>query len=1033
MPLPQVVSPHLAWPPGNMSPAAGEGGCIRIFGKDTVVVAGELDVGAAPGAIPGRIRIESSDVAVLALPEPAAIAAQAATMTESVIDATTLSRALDTGDVTIIAHARPAETSGNIAVRAPVGWRADTALTLHAAGTVDFHNAVMAIGHAASVHIVTRPGIYPHFDGGHVSFYGTESALSINGKPYLLLHHPEDLRDIGARARKHFALAGSLDLRGVALHSIGPEFGARLKHFEGLGHRITAARIVEPNGRGVGLFSRLDNGATISNLNVHQAVVTGAGDVGTIAGEMRGQSRLIRVQVKDSVAMSISRAINEPQATGGLVGVLGDQAHIVASSVSGMRVEGYRDAGGIAGRMEGDAYAQQVKADGILRGGWNTGGMVGALTQRARIVDGHWNGNISSVLGESRHGAGGLVGRQSGGVVDGASASGRVAGIHCVGGAVGEMTGHATLRGVTVSNRVQGQERVGGLVGATRPGSNVIDNIMSGVVDGEWLVGALVGDLAGGVVLRSRVDAPRPGKEAPLVGRLGANHAARASPLRPGAAVEAVSREDQGDFSALDDAPPGPPRRSLTQSLLALLTEPRAHAVSALYSPRLVGVEARPAASAPETGTLSGLRAGMPDPTPSRETVSPSITHLRSIPVADRSRFMNTRIVPLPSAVSVVPATPAWYPAPTANGVPARRVAPGVVLASNIASIPDMTPMRSAALVPGAVTASAASVTDVTMALSAEVSPGSNEAMIADEMLALLPGAVPASSEAPVVERVSTLDAVPIPRAVSASNVAPEAHEVRARSTVPLPDADPASRAALNAGVAPTVIATPLAGVTCRPGAGAAAARERPVAPLPLRRSPPMKDGRTLPDIDAWRATASVRPLFAARVLPPIRHTEQWPGPAPLHPAAPAVARRTVDSPRTAQAPVRHGVTISRSAEAPVRRIVDTPRLGPTSARLAFDTPRPAAAPIRGRVDSTRSVETPMRNRVGTTWPAELPGRRVVDAPRSAELPVRHVIGASRSVELPMRRLIYPPIHTAPSSPPTVVLPPLRRSSGPLP
>lgn len=137
------------------------------------------------------------------------------------------------------------------------------------------------------------------------------------GDPYLIstcmqLQSIGDGEDTEDRLYK---LSGDIDCSETSGWNSGagfaplPEFKGTL---DGQGHTITGLTINRPSEQEVGLFTRLQDAALVTRLNLASASITGGNDTGAIAGQTSYAS-MLDVQVSGTVATSASSA-------GGLVG-----------------------------------------------------------------------------------------------------------------------------------------------------------------------------------------------------------------------------------------------------------------------------------------------------------------------------------------------------------------------------------------------------------------------------------------------------------------------------------------------------------------------------------------------------------------------------------------------------------------------------------------------------------------------------------------------------------------------------------------
>jgi hypothetical protein len=129
----------------------GEGGNITLAGLTSLVVSGEIDASSAMGASKGSVRFDAGEVMVGSRQIRSRLAG-AVMPRVGMIDAKTLSGALNGADVTIVARGKKEfGKCGSIHVGGPVIWHANSALTLKAAGDVSVHDTIRATGKYASL------------------------------------------------------------------------------------------------------------------------------------------------------------------------------------------------------------------------------------------------------------------------------------------------------------------------------------------------------------------------------------------------------------------------------------------------------------------------------------------------------------------------------------------------------------------------------------------------------------------------------------------------------------------------------------------------------------------------------------------------------------------------------------------------------------------------------------------------------------------------------------------------------------------
>ena len=225
--------------------------------------------------------------------------------------------------------------------------------------------------------------------------------------------------------------------------------------FDGADHVIKNLFINRRVGNYVGLFGRIGPFAKIERLGLSNAVVTGSGAVGGLAG--RNDGEIIHSHVTTS---TIAIRFNVGHSgVGGLVGV--NEGGEIADSYAVATVSGdTRGIGGLVGwNTNGEITASYAVA--TVSGGGNVGGLVG-YTWNSEIAASYAVATVSGGGGE--YYVGGLVGRSSNGEITASYAVATVSGDNYVGGLVGSISDSEIAASYAVST-VSGRENVGGLVG----------------------------------------------------------------------------------------------------------------------------------------------------------------------------------------------------------------------------------------------------------------------------------------------------------------------------------------------------------------------------------------------------------------------------------------------------------------------------------------------------------------------------------------------------------------------------------------
>ena len=262
--------------------------------------------------------------------------------------------------------------------------------------------------------------------------------------------------------------------------------------FEGNDNTIANLFISHPTGNHdrLGLFARLEN-ATVRNLTLTGASVTGDDRVGLLAGQSYGTTVISGVSVSGDVTAG-------DDIVGGLVGATSDDTTIEDASASGS-VTGNVSVGGLVGDNSGTIKRSRSSAN--VFGNENdaasgrVGGLVGATS--GAITASFATGSVRPLgNADSVNAAGGLIGELDGSIVITASyAAGSVSGSQRIGGLIGTFTsGSGSVVASYATGSVSGSEDVGGLIGsADVPNVVVTASYSTGAVTGATNAGGLIG------------------------------------------------------------------------------------------------------------------------------------------------------------------------------------------------------------------------------------------------------------------------------------------------------------------------------------------------------------------------------------------------------------------------------------------------------------------------------------------------------------------------------------------------------------
>ena len=357
------------------------------------------------------------------------------------IDATlagTIATALDAGsDVTQQTTATGSGGNGDITVASGISWSSDATLTLSAYRHIAVNATIASTGGGGVVLRADNAGTGTGtvtFGGGQVSTAGTVSiyynpigdsstvnatkytaatqtsfAGNVTGgatlKTHMLVNNVFDLQNMKNSLTGTYALGRDIDASitsgwnsGAGFESIGAgiSFNGNL---DGLGHAISGL-FINRITQNVGLISYLGAGATVSNLSVIDATVTGHTAVGAIVGQNYGA--VTNVYSSGSVTATSAGA-------GGLVGY---NLQTVSNGYSNSIVSGPLYVGGAVGlnnltNAAGGGYTagslSQIYATGAVTGTGGSPSAIGGLVgfNGNSITQSYWDsyttGRVSGV------------------------------------------------------------------------------------------------------------------------------------------------------------------------------------------------------------------------------------------------------------------------------------------------------------------------------------------------------------------------------------------------------------------------------------------------------------------------------------------------------------------------------------------------------------------------------------------------------------------------------------------------------------
>lgn len=272
-------------------------------------------------------------------------------------------------------------------------------------------------------HAVTAAATYAAHDGGERT-HEFEVVLCDSGNftqnnPCVIsnLHQLQGIAAEEGRLEGHYRLGTSIDATatqeadwadGHGFLPIGnhPDASAPFSgSFDGAGHSIDGLHMDYPTVVGVGLFRALVGGATVRNVTLTDAQITGRQYVGALAGGAE-QATVSGVTVESAEVTAQSGA-------GGLLGLTMEDATVTDAVASGVTVRADEWAGGLVAANAGTLIDVQVRDSRIssvqqLTGGisaGNAGTITGALVKGTEVEStSSWTGGLIGL-----NGAGGRV------------------------------------------------------------------------------------------------------------------------------------------------------------------------------------------------------------------------------------------------------------------------------------------------------------------------------------------------------------------------------------------------------------------------------------------------------------------------------------------------------------------------------------------------------------------------------------------------------------------------------------------------
>lgn len=317
-----------------------------------------------------------------------------------------------------------------------------------------------------------------------------------------------DLETIRDNLDDTYTLTQDIDCYDMARIPIGSHAEPFTGVFNGGGHTIRTYI-----GTGVtdyaGLFGSL-SGAEVSYLNLEGLVIANGSNVGGLAGEATGNSRVTHV----TSSMEIQATGDN---VGGLIGAL--ITNVTGSfrynSASG-DVSGDGNVGGLYGYASLSQVEKSFATGDVTASGDNAGGLIG-YSAGYGAAEVYATGNVQTATQR----AGGLIGLQESGVVADSYARGNATAVspgYYAGGLIGAVNGTHVRRSYSTGTAT-GNLAVGGLVGYSVGETYIYDSFTTGLVEGDSVtVNSLVGQDFEGALITANAYANADNNEYCMVG-----------------------------------------------------------------------------------------------------------------------------------------------------------------------------------------------------------------------------------------------------------------------------------------------------------------------------------------------------------------------------------------------------------------------------------------------------------------------------------------------------------------------------------
>ena len=317
--------------------------------------------------------------------------------------------------------------------------------------------------------------------------------------PYLI-ETAEHLDNIRYNLNSYYKQIENIDLKEYieknyeekGWEPIGEDFDKRFaKTYDGNDYKIINLKIYRSDARYVGLFGALSVGANIKDLTLEEVDIIGGQSIGGIAGSIYREVNINNCHVKGQT--------KGEDRVGGLVGHNGGE---ISNCSTNVEVEGERFVGGLVGWNNTGYSIENSYATGDVTGGTikeDIGECVGGLIgeNSGHVIGSFATGNV---FGENSDYVGGLIGSSESneGEIRSCYSSGNVWGKENVGGLVGETSNENKIKFSYSTGEVVGDNLVGGFVGMAIETVTITNSYSTGNVSGKEYIGGFVGEIGMG-------------------------------------------------------------------------------------------------------------------------------------------------------------------------------------------------------------------------------------------------------------------------------------------------------------------------------------------------------------------------------------------------------------------------------------------------------------------------------------------------------------------------------------------------------